>query len=71
MRAKLNLKESFPGVKERTKNSGEILFSHTGNSQKGFSAIMELIRFEGLHFEKVRGTFLLITFSFLITEMVA
>ena len=33
--------------------------------------IMEQILFEGLYFEGVRGTFLLMTFSFLIAEMVA
>ena len=47
------------------------VFSIMVNSQKGLSAIMELILFEILHFEGVRGTFLLITFSFLIAEMVA
>jgi hypothetical protein len=41
------------------------------NSQKGLSAIMELTLFETLHFEGVKDTCLLITFSFLIAEMVA
>jgi hypothetical protein len=49
----------------------EILnFSIMVNS-KGMSAIMELIMFECLYFETARGSFLLITFSFLIAEIVA
>jgi hypothetical protein len=44
---------------------------HNGEFQEGLSAIMELTLFEILYFEGVRGTFLLITFSFLIAEIVA
>ncbi len=43
---------------------------HNGEFLKGLSNIMELILFEHLYFETARSTFLLITFSFLIAEMV-
>jgi len=53
------------------KNDEKIFTSIMGEFQRGLSAIMEQILFEGLYFEGVIGTFLLMTFSFLIAEMVA
>jgi len=48
-----------------------MFFSIIVNSQKGLSVIMELTLFEILHFEGARDSCLLITFSFLIADMVA
>jgi hypothetical protein len=70
MRTHMNPAEKPPEA-IRNENSGELDFSIMVNSHKGLSAIMELIMFEDLYFEGVRGTFLLITFNFLIAEMVA
>lgn len=64
-----NFAESFWRSKYRMKTRRKLNFQN-GEFLKGLSDIMELILFEHLYFETARSTFLLITFSFLIAEMV-
>ena len=61
----------FEVVHKNSKPMTNELVSIMVSSKNGFSAIMELILFEGLYFEVIRGIVLLIAFSFSIAEIVA